>query len=82
MIGLYSLWMCLSVASEATFRTKKCCIQLITSHDKKDCDGKTNGFTAELITYVVCGAMPRNVHMAALAPNPTSIASRGGLVIA
>ena len=33
---------CLSVASEASQRNKKCCIQLITSHDKKYCDGKTN----------------------------------------
>ena len=33
---------CLSVASKASLLTRKSCIQLITSHDKKDCDGKTN----------------------------------------
>ena len=37
---------CLSVASEASLRTRKRCMQLITSHDKTDCDGKTNGFMA------------------------------------
>ena len=46
LYSLYSLLMfpqCLSVASEASLGTRKCCMQLITSHDKKDCDGKTNG---------------------------------------
>ena len=41
----YSLWMfphCLSVASEAPLKTGKGYMQLITSHDKKDHDGKTN----------------------------------------
>ena len=33
---------CLSVASEAPLRTGKGCMQLITSHDKKDHGGKTN----------------------------------------
>ena len=45
MYSLYSLWMfphCLSVASEAPLRKRKACMQLITSHDKKDHDGKTN----------------------------------------
>jgi hypothetical protein len=45
--SLYSLWMlphCLSVASKAPLRTRKGCMQLITSHDKKDYGGKTNGF--------------------------------------
>ena len=37
--------LCLSVASGAPFRTRKGCMQLITSHDKKDYDGKTNGLT-------------------------------------
>ena len=49
MYSLYSLWMfpqCLSVASGAPFRTRKGCMQLITSHDKKDYDGKTNGWRA------------------------------------
>ena len=32
---------CLSLASKASFRTRKCCMQLITSHDNKDCDVKT-----------------------------------------
>ena len=27
---------------------QKCCMQLITSHDKKDCDGITNGATGKL----------------------------------
>ena len=31
------------VASEASLRTRKFSMQLITSHDKNDCDGKTNG---------------------------------------
>ena len=38
MYSLYSLWMfphCLSVASEAPLRTRKGCMQLITSHDNK-----------------------------------------------
>ena len=45
MYSLYSLWMfphCPSVASEAPLRTRKGCMQLITSHDKKDHDGNTN----------------------------------------
>ena len=45
MDGLYSLWMFpygLSVASEAPLRTRKGCKQLLTSHDKKDHDNKTN----------------------------------------
>ena len=33
---------CQSVASEASLGTRKCCMQLITTHDKKDCDGITN----------------------------------------
>ena len=45
MYSLYSLYVfpqCLSVASEESLRTIKWCMQLITSHDKKDCDSKTN----------------------------------------
>ena len=45
MYSLYSLWMFphrLSVASEAPLGTRKGCMQLITSHDKKDHDVKTN----------------------------------------
>ena len=44
--SMYSLWMfphCLSVASEVQLRTRKGCMQLITTHDKKDHDGKING---------------------------------------
>ena len=50
MYSLYSLWMfplCLSVASEAPLRTRKGCMQLITSHDKKDYDSKTNVWNSE-----------------------------------
>ena len=45
MYSIYSLWMflhSLSLASEALLRTRKGWMQLITSHDKKDHDGKTN----------------------------------------
>ena len=45
MYSLYSLLMfpqCLSVASEASLGTGKFSMELITSHDKKDCDGITN----------------------------------------
>ena len=38
----------LSVDSEASLGTRKCCMQLITSHDKKDCDGITNGYMYSL----------------------------------
>ena len=37
---------CLSVASQAPLRTRKGCMQLITSHDKKYHDGKTNEYLA------------------------------------
>ena len=46
---MYSFWLfphCLSVASEAPLRTRKGCMQLITSQDKKDHDGETNDYTA------------------------------------
>ena len=39
--------------SEATLGTRKCCMQLITSHDKKDCDGKTNGYCTVCIVQFV-----------------------------
>ena len=35
---------CLSVASEAPLRTRKCCRDLIASHGKKDYDGKITAF--------------------------------------
>ena len=38
---------CLSAASKASLGTRKCCMQLITSHDKKDCDGETNATDQE-----------------------------------
>ena len=47
MYSLYILWMfpnCLSVAPEAPLRTRKGCMQLLTSHDNNDPDGKTNDF--------------------------------------
>ena len=45
MYSLYSLLMfpqCKSVASKASLGTRKCCMQLVTSHENKDCDGITN----------------------------------------
>ena len=52
---------CLCLASEASLRTRKCCMQLITSHDKKDCDGKTNGWWRYCNTWVIyCSSWGRD----------------------
>ena len=42
MVLLETVFICFLIYCEASLLTRKCCMQLITSHDKKDCDGKTN----------------------------------------
>ena len=66
MYSLYSLWMFphrLSVASEAQLRTRKGCMQLITSHDKKDHDGKTNEVTSRFLPGAMNAAATRLNHV-------------------
>ena len=48
MVVLETVLVCLLIYCEASLWTRKCCMQLIASHDKKDCDGKTNVCKREL----------------------------------
>ena len=69
MYSLYSLRMypnCLSVASEAPLRTRKECMQLITSHYKKDYDGKTNDRSSKWFLFFF------TVLVTSLGPSPQS----------
>ena len=71
MYSVYSLWMiphCLSVASKAPLRTRKGCMQLITSHDKTDHDGKTNVFLRNRGGLVIGPLLP-SVNSSAISLN-------------